>query len=44
MAGMEYTFEDVPITLFGEVSVLVELANRPLVFRGFTGVGGRLRF
>ena len=44
MAGMEYTFEDVPITLFGEVSVLMELANRPLVLRGFTGVGGRLRF
>lgn len=44
MAGMEYTFEDVPITLFGEVSVLIELANRPLVFRGFAGVGGRLRF
>jgi hypothetical protein len=44
MAGMEYTFEDVPITLFGEVSILIELANRPLVLRGFTGVGGRLRF
>jgi len=44
MGGMEYTFEDVPITLFGEVSILMELVNRPLVFRGFAGVGGRLRF
>ncbi|MGC3944113.1 MAG: hypothetical protein QM762_06235 [Chryseolinea sp.] len=44
MGGMEYTFEDVPITLFGEVSILVELVNRPFVFRGFAGVGGRLRF
>ncbi|MEJ1236661.1 hypothetical protein WBG78_00950 [Chryseolinea sp. T2] len=44
MGGMEYTFEDVPITLFGEVSVLIELVNRPFVFRGFAGVGGRLRF
>lgn len=44
MAGMEYTFEDVPITLFGEVSILLELANRPLVLRSFAGVGGRLRF
>lgn len=44
MGGMEYTFEDVPITLFGEVSVLIELLNRPFVFRGFAGVGGRIRF
>jgi len=44
MGGMEYTFEDVPITLFGEVSVMIELANRPFIFRGFAGVGGRLRF
>ncbi|HTF19658.1 MAG TPA: hypothetical protein VK658_16410 [Chryseolinea sp.] len=44
MGGMEYTFEDVPITLFGEVSIVMELVNRPLVFRGFAGVGGRLRF
>lgn len=44
MAGMEYTFEDVPITLFGEVSAFIELANRPMVLRGFAGVGGRLRF
>jgi len=44
MGGMEYTFEDVPVTLFGEVSVMIELANRPMIFRGFAGVGGRFRF
>jgi len=42
--GMEYTFEDVPITLFGEVSVMMELVNRPIILRGFAGVGGRFRF
>lgn len=44
MAGMEYTFEAVPITLFGEVSMMMELANRPMVLRAFLGIGGRFRF
>jgi hypothetical protein len=41
--GMEYTFEDVPITLFGEFSLMMEFADR-LAFRGFSGVGARYNF
>lgn len=44
MAGMEYTFEDAPITVFSEVSIMIELANRPMVLRAFLGIGGRFRF
>jgi hypothetical protein len=38
--GMEYTFPDVPVTLFGEFGAFVELANRPgtLVIKGALGV------
>ena len=42
--GMEYTFEDVPITLFGEFSLMMEFADRPLAFRGFSGFGARYNF
>lgn len=27
--GLEYTFEDLPLTVFGEVSLVIELADRP---------------
>ena len=43
MIGMEYTFEDVPITVFGEVSLMLELVDR-VTLRPFTGVGARYRF
>jgi hypothetical protein len=42
--GMEYTFEDVPITIFGEFSLMMEFADRPLAMRGFSGVGARYIF
>jgi hypothetical protein len=42
--GLEYTFEDVPITIFGEFSLMMEFADRPLAFRGFSGVGARYNF
>jgi hypothetical protein len=42
--GMEYTFEQVPITIFGDFSLMVELADRPGTFKGFSGVGGRYHF
>jgi hypothetical protein len=41
---MDYIFEDIPLELFGEVSILTELADRPLTFRAFGGVGARFRF
>ncbi len=44
IAGMEYTFEDIPLTVFGEVSLMLEFADRPLVFRTFAGVGARFNF
>jgi hypothetical protein len=44
VAGMDYIFEDIPLELFGEVSILTELADRPLTFRAFGGVGARFRF
>ena len=42
--GMEYTFEQVPITIFGELSLMIEILDRPGIPRGFSGVGGRYNF
>lgn len=42
--GMEYTFEDVPLTIFGEVSLLLEIADRPGALRPFAGTGIRFNF
>jgi hypothetical protein len=44
IAGIEYTFEDIPLNVFGELSVLVELADRPFVLQVFGGVGARFIF
>ena len=44
IAGMEYTFDDVPITVFGEVSLMLEFADRPLTFRSFGAAGARFNF
>ena len=44
IAGMEYTFEDIPLTVFGEVSLMLEFADRPLTFRTFGAVGARFNF
>jgi hypothetical protein len=42
--GMEYTFEDVPLTIFGEFSLMVEIVDRPGIPRGLSGVGVRYNF
>lgn len=42
--GMEYTFEKIPLTLFGEVSLMIEIADRPGIARGLSGVGARYNF
>jgi hypothetical protein len=42
--GMEYTFEDLPLTVFGEFSLLVEFADRPGTLRGLSGTGIRYNF
>lgn len=41
--GAEYRFENVPIILFAEFSLMIELADR-LGARGFVGTGARYRF
>jgi hypothetical protein len=42
--GMEYTFEDVPLTIFGELSLMIEILDRPGILRGLSGVGVRYNF
>lgn len=44
IAGMEYTFDDVPLSIFGEVSLMLEFVDRPLTFRTFGAAGVRLNF
>lgn len=44
VAGMEYTFEDIPLTVFGDVSLMLEFADRPITLRPFAGVGARYNF
>lgn len=42
--GVEYKFEDTPLNVFGEVSMLLELADRPLTPQLFGAVGARFTF
>jgi hypothetical protein len=42
--GMEYTFEDMPLTIFGEFSLMIEIVDRPGILRGLSGVGARYNF
>jgi hypothetical protein len=44
MLGMEYTFRDIPLTIFGEFSLMIEFADRPGALRGYSGVGARYNF
>jgi hypothetical protein len=42
--GMEYIFEDLPLTVFGEFSLMIEFADRPGTPRGLSGIGIRYNF
>ena len=42
--GMEYELQDFPIVGFGEVSLLMEIVDRPLHFRVFGAAGIRYAF
>jgi len=42
--GLEYTFQDTPLTVFGETSLFLEIANRPAFIRAFGGLGVRYNF
>lgn len=41
IGGVEYTFEDIPLNVFGELSLLLEIADRPLTLQMFGAVGAR---
>jgi hypothetical protein len=43
IGGMEYTFQDVPVTIFGDISLMLELVDRPTL-RPFAGIGARYNF
>jgi len=42
--GMEYTFQDTPLTVFGEGSLMIEFLDRPVTLRVFGGLGVRFNF
>jgi hypothetical protein len=42
--GMEYELQDIPLVAFGEVSLLMEVVDRPLNFRIFGAFGLRYAF
>jgi len=44
IVGMEYAFDEIPLTIFGEVSVLFELLDRPAALRAFAAAGVRYNF
>jgi hypothetical protein len=41
--GMEYHFEDVPLSVFGEASFAAEIVDRPGAFMGFGALGIRYK-
>jgi hypothetical protein len=42
--GMEYAFDNIPMSIFAEISLMVEFVDRPVAFRSFTGIGARYNF
>ncbi|PCJ87027.1 MAG: hypothetical protein COA57_05480 [Flavobacteriales bacterium] len=42
--GMEYTFSEVPITVFVDANLFLEIVNNPFFPRAQSGVGGRYNF
>jgi hypothetical protein len=44
MIGIEYSLEKIPLSMFIEVTVFLELIDRTGIFRGFTNVGIRYNF
>jgi hypothetical protein len=44
IGGIEYTFEDIPLTLFADFSLFIEFADRPGAVKLLGGTGARLNF
>lgn len=42
--GLEYTFEEVPISVFLDATLYMELFDQPFLFGWFSGLGGRYNF
>jgi hypothetical protein len=42
--GAEYTFEDIPVAVFAETSLMIEIVDRPGAARMFAGLGVRYNF
>lgn len=42
--GVEYTFEDIPLAVFGDASLMLEVADRPGAARTFGALGVRYNF
>jgi hypothetical protein len=42
--GTEYTFEDIPLTVFGDLSLMIELIDNPAVPQIYGGLGVRFNF
>lgn len=43
IGGLEYTFQDIPLSVFGELSLMVEIVDRQTI-RGLGGLGLRYNF
>ncbi len=44
VVGVEYTFENAPITLFMDFTLFMEVINEPFLFHGMGGIGLRYNF
>lgn len=44
IVGLEYTFPDLPFSMFFDVNVFLEIVDRPLYVWGQGGIGVRFRF
>jgi len=42
--GLEYAFQDVPLSVFSEGSMMLEFLDRPITIRGFGCLGVRFNF
>lgn len=42
--GLEYTFDQVPISVFLDVTLFMEIVDDPFIFWGQSGLGGRYNF
>jgi hypothetical protein len=42
--GLEYTFADLPISLFGDMNLFLEVADNPFALWFQAGIGGRFNF